>query len=397
MMSAGPSRAMANPSPPPRGRAAFRAGVASVLVAWSGLACLTYAGEFDGGIPRDAGPGAPAGFSALDIGTPCQYDPARGGNPTNTGCQAGLTCLLVASDGSYTPFPPGSLQNLTLSVWEDHFTRYRDDGLDEGVCTLIGSWASPPSCPLGTSLKWLATNLAVCVRACQSAAECGRVGDVCDSRFLDVGGGQCVRGCELDIPDCVRSGHVVFQNQDNYGQVIQSAPRFVLAVDDLTGASYCDTASGMCQPNPGQGTKGPGEPCVSTLDCIGGTACVQGGVLRALDPTLPETTQGFCAQPCKPLAQQQFSGGGCNAGYACQAGFTFNHGNALSTDPDAAFALLNLQNTQLLEAGGFCFPDCQANQNCGSYPGTQCGAARDEVFGYAWNQRSMCLVPSLKR
>ena len=366
------------------------------LVLLPGACPLDSAGTFDGIIAGDGGTQPAPGITAADIGTACTYDPSAPlpSNPTNT-CRQGLNCLIFTSDLGYIPFPPGSARNFTMSVWEDQFTRYRDDGIDEGICTLIGSWQAPPACPVGTTLKLLASDLAVCVRNCQSAADCGREGYVCDSRFLDVGGGQCVRACTFDIPDCVRSGHLVFQQQGENGQITQSPVGFYLAVDDLTGASICDVPSGTCIANDAEGLRGPGEPCASSRDCLRGTACIQGDVLRSLNPELPATTQGFCAQPCKPVAQQQFSGGGCNAGYFCQAGFTFGHGNPLAEQGNQPFSLINLQNSEVLEAGGFCFPGCDADPTCGSYPGTRCGAASPNMMQYDWNQQSMCMPPAL--
>ena len=357
---------------------------------------LDTTGTFDGIIRADAGVVPGGGITAADIGTACSYDPSAPlpSNPTNT-CKQGLNCLIFTSDLGYIPFPPGSARNFTKSVWEDQFTNYRADGIDEGICTLIGSWQAPPACPAGTSLKFLATDLAVCVRNCQNAIDCGRDGDVCDYRFLDVGGGQCVRSCTFDIPDCVRSGHLVFQQQGENGEVTQSAIGFYLAVDDLTGSSICDVSSGTCINNDVEGLRGPGEPCASSSDCLRGTACIQGDVLRSLKPSLPSTTQGFCAQPCKPIAQQQFAGGGCNAGFFCQAGFTFGHGNPLAEQANQPFSLINLQNSEVLEAGGFCFPGCDADPTCASYPGTRCGAAASDITQYDWNQQAMCLPPAL--
>lgn len=357
-------------------------------------ACIPAVGTFDGVILPDGGTPAIPTLSAADIGTECAYDPNTGINPTND-CKQGLTCLIYTADNVYIPFPRGAARNYTMSVWEDQFTLYLPDGLNEGMCTLVGSWQAPPTCPLGTSLKFLATDLAVCVRNCQSAADCARPGYVCDARYLDLGGGQCVRGCTFDVPDCVRSGHLILQQQGQNGEVTQAPVAFYLAVNDLAGDSICEVSTGTCQANPGAGIRGPGEPCASSQDCVRGTVCIQGEVLRSLDPGLPSTTQGFCAQPCKPSAQQQFTGGGCNAGSYCQAGFTFGHGNPLSEQGNQPFSVVELPDGIPLEAGGFCFAGCEADPTCASHLGTRCGAADPALFGYPWNQHSMCLPPAL--
>lgn len=360
------------------------------------VGCPSYFGTFDGGVVRDAGPSTGPGITAADIGTLCTYDPALGGNPTNT-CAQGLSCLLFSSDGAFIPFPPGGTQNFTLGVWEDQFTRYRQDGIDEGYCTLIGTWQAPPLCPAGTSLKLLATNLAVCMKQCQTAADCGRPGYTCDVRYLDLQGGHCVRACGLDVPDCVRSGQL---QRPQPGPNGQAQIALHLAADDLAGASRCDVGTGICAANPG-GNQGPGQPCASSLDCASGTVCIQGAVLQSLDPNLPPATPGFCAQPCKPVAPgaQQPPPTGCLQGFACQAGFTFGHGNPLDANVNDAngFLLVSLQDGSFLEAGGFCFPDCQVNGDCNAYPGTQCGAPRPDMFQQPSNGRSMCLIDPLRQ
>ena len=89
-----------------------------------------------------------------------------------------------------------------------------NDGTDEGICTYIGTTQMPPTCPAGTVMKSFETNILACVKTCSTSAECPRATDVCDVRFTDVmdfSNGNviphCVRPCELDIPDCVRSAN----------------------------------------------------------------------------------------------------------------------------------------------------------------------------------------------
>lgn len=375
-------------------RTTFRHTAPLVVTLLLVAGCPGYSGGFDGGIFDDAGP-IETGPTAADVGVKCEYF-SDGANPSNT-CAAGLSCLIYSYDGLYLPQPPGSAQNFTKHVWEDHFTIYRPDGVDEGYCTLIGTWAQPPNCPVGTQLKLFETNLAVCLRSCSTPADCGRAGYTCDVRFMDISGGTCVRGCAFDFPECVRSG--VFQRQPSGGPNGGPVIAMHLNAADLAGSSYCDVGSGVCQGNPGGGLAGPGEPCNDTRDCQVESVCVQGDLLEAVNPALPATSPGFCAQPCKPDAQNPLLGG-CRTGFACQAGFTFGHGNPY--DPNLedtnGFLLVNPGTGAFLEAGGFCFPDCQATGgNCDTFPGTTCGAPNTGMFGQSWNQVSMCLVDSLRQ
>jgi hypothetical protein len=346
-------------------------------------------GTFDAGPDNnDSGTTGPL-ITAADIGTKCEYF-SDGVNPSDT-CPLGLSCLIYSYDGQYIPRPPGSGQNLTLNVWEDHFTVYRDDGVDEGYCTLMGTWQQPPLCPAGSQLKLLATNIAVCVRSCTQAADCGRAGYTCDTRFIDVQGGACVRGCQYDYPDCVRSGQLQRPVQ-NGGIALH------LLAEDVGGSSMCDVSTGLCAAAP-NGSQLPGQACNHTGECIDGTVCIQSEILQAMNPNVPANATGFCGQPCKPDQMMPLSGG-CLQGSACQAGFTFGHGNPLDTNLQDAngFLLYNGATGDYLEAGGFCFPECQSNPTaCDIEPGTVCGAANTATFGQAWNQVSMCLMDPLRQ
>lgn len=374
----------------------FRPVVTLAFVLALGSACSAGSGGFDGGVFPDSGP-YPSGPTAADIGVKCEYDARTQANPSNT-CPSGLSCLIVTYDGLYVPFPASNpTQNFTHHIWEDHFTVYRDDGIDEGYCTLIGTWDNPPFCPAGTELKLLSTNLAVCLRSCQGPADCGRQGYTCDRRFLDVGP-TCVRGCTLDYPECVRSGQAQRPNQPN---VIA----LHLEASDLGGSSYCDVGSGICQGNPGGGFSGPGEPCDDTRDCIAGAVCVQGDLIEAVNPALPANSPGFCGMPCKPDPDAPLEGG-CIGGYACQAGFVFGHGNPYDKNLEDAngFLLYNSLNGDYLEAGGFCFPNAdKTGGECSTYPGTTQGRPSTTTFRnsmggvpWQWNNVTMCLVDSLR-
>ena len=67
-------------------------------------------------------------------------------------------------------------------------------------------------------------------------------------------------------------------------------------------------------------------------------------------PSLPANSTGFCAQPCKPNPDEPLDlSGGCRQGFACQAGFTFGHGNPYDPNLDDAngFLLYNPPNSYL--------------------------------------------------
>ena len=350
------------------------------------LALLSGASRCDNvGVIEDAGipepDPEPAAFVASDIGTACVYDPATGANPTND-CPTGLTCLISTIDGAYSPYPAGDPRNLSLAVFEDHFTYFRDDGLQEGYCTLIGSIAQPPACPQGTAPKALAPNLTVCVRTCNAPTDCGRSGYTCDARFLDVPQLQCVRQCTLDFPDCIRSGW--FQRGEN-------PPSPFLEVADINGSSYCDVQNtGRCAANPG-GTQAPGLPCNDSRDCAS-SICIQGLLLNQ------PGGQGFCAASCK--FNPQAAGMGCPyEGYVCQPGFTFGFGDPLdqNVNDNNGFMLISSSTGQFFEGGGVCLPSCAAGDElCNSFPGTGCGSANVNVFGAPWNGVEMCLLPSMR-
>lgn len=374
---------------------AFARSVVTLALALAS-GCSAGSGGFDGGVLPDSGP-LPTGPTAADIGVRCEYDASTQENPSNT-CPAGLSCLIVTWDGLYVPFPASNpTQNFTKHVWEDHFTIYRPDGIDEGYCTLIGTWDNPPLCPVGTELKVLDTNMAVCLRSCGAPGDCGRAGYTCDRRFLDVGP-TCVRGCTVDYPECVRSGQLLRPNQQNVFELH-------LEASDLGGSSFCDVGSGVCQGNPGGGAVGPGEPCADTRDCMAGSVCVQGDLIASVNPNLPATSPGFCGQPCKPDPDDPLAGG-CTQGFACQAGFVFGHGNPYDKNLEDAngFLLFNSLSGAFLEAGGFCFPSADATGGvCDTFPGTAEGRPSAQTFQasmggspWAWNQVSMCLVDSLR-
>lgn len=337
--------------------------------------CPGYIGTFDGGIFPDSGQ-PDLIIDPADIGLPCEYDPTTRENPTNQ-CPAGLSCIIVTFDGEFN-------SGMGLSVWEDHFTVYREDNIDVGFCSLQGTWSAPPFCPAGTELKLLFPNTAICVKSCESADDCGRTDYTCDQRFLDLQAPACVRKCVLDVPDCVRSGELLRQD----GQTIAMH----LALQDLSGESVCNQNLGVCGSNVVHGNKGPGQECTRTSECVSGTVCLQGPVLGG-DLNDP----GFCGLPCKP--DPQSPAGSCPTGFLCQAGFTFGHGNPLDQNlqDNNGFLMVNLDNNSGFEAGGYCFANCQDNGgDCTAFPGTSCGKADQNVFGFTWNGASMCLPDALR-
>ncbi|MBL92790.1 MAG: hypothetical protein CMH56_13380 [Myxococcales bacterium] len=316
------------------------------------------------------------------VGLSCTYSGDASENPSNK-CPTGLACFIVTRDGAY-----GS--GLSKPFWEDQFTHYHESGVDEGFCTFMGTWNAPPSCPSGTVLKLFEPDVAACVRTCETSVQCPRSDDVCDIRFLDVQDFQtgaaiphCVRPCELDIPDCVRTA--VLQRGD-----LNNAIAMHVWADDITGASVCNATTGLCSDNPGPGEGGLGERCFSASDCIEGTSCWQGPLLG-----LAEGQPGFCGGVCKPNSQQPESG--CPAGHVCQAGFTFGHGDPLdaNTQDTNGFLTAGAGGTYG-EAGGFCFIRCTDAVGCGTDPDIQCGQAETAVFAQPWNSVSMCLQSSLR-
>lgn len=351
-----------------------------------GANCISN-GECDGGPctyqTEDAGQDDV--ITAADIGVECTYETGSDLNPTNTCEKTGLTCMITTSDGLYYPFRAGvSASNLAQPLWEDQTTVYFADGTESGQCTLVGTWAEPPTCPSGTVIKFFQGNVAACLRTCGVASDCPRSEiDVCDRRYLDLvepttglisTAATCVRACYWDVPDCVRSGYLVTQADATQGA-------FYLFTDDWIGGSVCDRSSGICGIS-GDGASGPGQECENTSDCSGDLVCVQENLLNIPE----EEGGGFCALSCQPNDQNPLDP--CPTGYACQAGFELGHSPFLVKDAAGV-------DNQL---GGFCFADCQSNPNaCSTLSGTSCGSADTGVFGASSNQVSMCLPDVLRQ
>lgn len=316
----------------------------------------------------------PNSITAADIGIPCVYDRADPNRNPAEDCKTGLACLIVTR---------GLPSGLELPIWEDHFTVY-GTGSDVGMCTPQGTFANPPSCPAGTVLKLLFSDVAICVRTCDNPSDCGRADYTCDARFFDTDESLCVRKCSLDVPDCVRSG--IIEQPPQSGQLIPA-----LAFQDLAGDSQCNVDEGICEFVGQRGVAGPGEPCSRTQDCESGSACLQGPLLAAtlrtaIDPAAP----GFCASPCTPAEDSQSN---CSVGFVCQAAGELNLGFA-APGPFAA----NLENGVVDGRGGFCFHQCELNVEsaCGPFPGTECGSFDGVAAGDTWNGITQCLPDALR-
>ena len=358
------------------------------LFAALGANCDT-SGTFDPNDHKDAGPGG-GGIPLEEFGKACTYDPADPAhpNPTNQ-CFAGLTCLIFTSDGRYT-------SGLTLSAWEDQFTVFEETPrVDVGTCTLVANLGDQITCPAGTELKVLSTNVLACIKDCNTPVDCGRADFTCDARYYDVTApAQCVHQCHFDVPDCVRSGIVAVP--DSNPPVLTPA----LAFDDLAGARECDTASGTCVDVSAPGFSGPGEPCTKTSDCEPGAACMQAPVLDAvlIGTSGAPVTSGFCASPCDPTAQidPNTGAGPCTQGYLCQSAGVLNLGFQDKAANIPGPIVIDLASGALAFRGGFCFHQCaQGVQGTCPIAGTTCGSLDEVRVGDIWNTTPMCLPETL--
>ncbi len=366
----------------------MRCAVLTRLLALPALAlavaagCTTGPSTFD----PDVNPDPDVDFiTDEDIGTSCVYDPQNQENPTNQ-CASGLTCLIYTRDALYTPFPSTDANApVFISVFEDHLTTYRDDGRDEGYCTLVYNNAAPNQvCPEGTYLRQFQGGFTACMKLCQDNNGC-RDDQVCGFRYLDLSLtnasgqalGHCVRPCEADAPDCIRAGWIPTEANP---QVLD----FRLALEDLLGGSICNEANGLCLPNPTNGDVPPGGACQETEECAG-TLCLGDKYLG-----LPQGAGGFCAGVCQPDAMDPFAA--CSApGYACQEGLKLGQ-EPFNTRILAPDVTEGYDNT----FGGWCFPACMTDPSeCAGIEGTSCGQPDANGFQAQWNGISMCMIPSL--
>jgi hypothetical protein len=345
------------------------------------LASCKPTGTYNGGNERDAGPGDEA-VTVDDIGAPCVYDPRTGENPTNQ-CARGLECVIATPDGAFNTL------GMTLGAFEDHFTVPLTDGTVEGYCSLVGNAASPPTCPLGSMLKFVRSAAApsgfaaFCVRPCGSSAECGGT-RVCDTRFLDLQAGTglvaaCVKPCVLDVPDCTFTGVTVVPTEDGQGLAT------VIDTDSVSGGSVCARATGICAATPGRGAGDKGAPCTTSADCAPSAACYQD---ELFERDRDDGGKGFCVTRCL-LAEGESRG--CGPGAVCQPGLLFGY----QFDPIAGGGML-LRDTvsgQLSVSNGVCFAQCQIGNDtaCNVIPETHCDAVDGNQIGAATVGVSMCV------
>lgn len=361
--------------------------VASLFAVGALVVALTSAASCDG--PNEFTPQPPdagiddAAITVLDIGTPCSYDfnNPSAVSPSNQ-CKNNLTCMIFTRDALVNP-------GFDLPGWEDQFTTYAETE-DIGYCTLKGTYANPPACPAGTSLKLVWSDTAICVRDCSTASECGRADYTCDARFLDVGP-TCVRKCSLDVPDCIRSG--IIEAPPQSGQLVP-----VLDFDDMQGASTCNVSTGQCEFVQTHGSAGPGEPCITSADCAAGSgACIQALALDALliDTDINLDGPGFCASPCTPVDPNVADPtSNCTVGYVCQAAGNLNINFNLIGGP-----FVVSQQTGAVDArGGFCFHQCVEGVEaaCAPFPGTQCGSLDETAVSDNWNGITQCMPDSIR-
>ncbi|MBM4282183.1 MAG: hypothetical protein FJ137_15980 [Deltaproteobacteria bacterium] len=337
-------------------------------------------GSYDGGNERDAGP-APEPISVDDIGASCLYDPRTGENPTNQ-CARGLECVIVTPDGAFNPL------GMTLGAFEDQFTVPLPDGTIEGYCSLVGNAAQPPTCPLGSMLKFVRSPsagggfAAFCVKPCSSSAECGGT-RVCDTRFMDLAQGNalvsaCVKPCTFDVPDCTFTG-VTFVPAEG-GQTLAT----LVDADSLTGGSVCVRSTGFCAATPSRGAGDKGAPCVTSADCAPNAACYQ-DELFARDRD--DGGKGFCVARCRLEGNESI---GCGPGAVCQPGLNFG----FQFDPLAG-GMIPMRNSQgqLDLSNGVCFSQCQVGNDtaCNVIPDTHCDVVDGNAIGAPTVGVSMCV------
>jgi hypothetical protein len=349
-----------------------------VLTAVTVAACEGNGGTYTPDPPGPPPP--PTGIRAEDIGTACIFDPATGESPS-LDCVRGTTCFISTPDNSFTPNGVRG-DPLKLPAWEDPFTTDLGDGRIMGFCTVINQ---PDACPAGTRAKAFQSSSGIftaCIRTCSDDRNCPRASDVCDPRFFDDDGsdgfigneGSCVRKCEVDLPDCIRSG------------VIPGAPgqgRTVLLGTDSFGDAQCNQQTGRCEHGISKGTGTLGERCLSSSQCAQDSICLQGPLF--------DTPFGFCTSPAI-FDQQSPTSSTCSVGTVPQTGLTFG--------PWTPELVVDVQSP-IVQQVGYCFFQCQLDgaQICDQYEGTVCGGADPEAFqlpGPDPMPLSMCLPDSIR-
>jgi hypothetical protein len=370
-----------------------------------GLVGCPDGGEFT---PNDPDAGfIDEGITAADIGTPCTFDPNSGENPSNQ-CAGGLECVFVPRDVRIRALAGEALQGndntlaMLLPVLEDHFTVYNADGTDTGFCSRVGNLNAVPVCPLGTVLKGFRSAAVAgislaCIKPCTVSAECN-AGLVCDARYFDETGyvvqngqliiaepngtlGYCVRPCEVDFPDCTRTGFAVF---DANGTIESQ-----VAAVDVMGGRVCGQ-SGVCEARVGTGTGTDGDPCVSSADCVDASVCIQQDA-RGLRPA---DGVGYCAERCFVNAQTGTSGTCGND--LCQPGLTYGYDVLPALDPTNAFGdlLPAFPESTTKAINGVCLDSCVEGFACRD--GLTCAAVDALAMQAAWNEQFMCVPEEIE-
>lgn len=346
------------------------------------------------------------GVTAADIGVPCTFDPQSGENPTNQ-CRGGLECVFVPRSvrvNALSGIAPNGNDNtlgMLLPVLEDHFTSYNEDGTDTGFCSLVGTLEQVPQCPLGTVLKGFRSSFPggialTCIKPCEVSAECN-AGLVCDARYFDESGysvvdgqlviaapagtlGYCVRPCEVDFPDCARTG---FAPIDVAGTVTSQ-----VAAVDVTGGRICNAGSGICGDRLGTGTGLDGDPCNSSGDCVQDSVCIQQDA-RGLRPA---DGIGYCARRCFVNSETGLTGTCGNDQDLCQPGLTYGYdvlplfdplGNLVQTLPSFE------EGGPSRAANGVCFDRCAEGFACRD--GLVCESVEALAMEAPWNGQFMCI------
>jgi hypothetical protein len=337
-------------------------------------------------------------ITAADIGTPCTYSQATPGvSPTNQ-CRTGLECAIVTREitdavfAGTRPTQGFNTMGLVAPVYQDHLTIHNDDGTDTGYCTLLGTPSAPPSCPVGTLAKAFQRPLnegftVACLKPCSTSSEC-RAGAVCDARYFDdnSGGetGFCVKPCEADFPDCVRTAVV------NYDPADENAFAMQAAGIDLSGSRVCNQASGVCADTGIRGVGSDGALCADSSDCAEPGSCIQ------RDNTGTFLDNPYCATRCLVANNENGLNGSCGQDL-CQPGMGYGLTDLPVFDPEDQFGSrypdvpIVAEGSSTKQVNGLCFDPCVEGFGCGTRTNVTCGEIDAEKAGAAWNERTMCL------
>jgi hypothetical protein len=341
--------------------------------------------------------------SAEDIGTPCTYSQANPETSPTNQCRSGLECAIVTreiTDAIFTGTRPTqgfNTMGLAAPLHQDHLTIHNDDGTDTGYCTLLGTLEFPPACPLGTLAKAFQSSATggftvACLKPCTTSSECA-AGAVCDARYFDdnSGGetGFCVKPCEADFPDCVRTAVT------NYDPADQNALAMQLAGIDLGGSRVCNQASGLCEDTGIRGVGTDGALCADSSDCAEPGSCIQ------RDNTGVFLDNPYCATRCLVTEGDENGLNGTCGQDLCQPAMGFGAANLPVFDPEDQFGSVYpdvpvvAEGSSTKQVNGLCFDSCVDGFGCGTRTNVTCGELDADKAGAAWNERTMCLPDGL--